>query len=142
VAPLPAPVVPLGFLPREATTAVPRAAPLVPPATPRTAPTVPPAVTDSLPPRTWLASPVAYIQRPRQPTLVSTTTLPPLPRPFVGGQGMVVLVTSPENPHRMITWGKTGFRVVPDCLVLTTVTSSPTPSPIPSSTCAALANPH
>jgi hypothetical protein len=40
----------------------------------------------------------------------------------------------------MITQGKTGFRVVPDRLVLTTATSSPTPSPIPSSghLCAAM----
>jgi hypothetical protein len=42
----------------------------------------------------------------------------------------------------MITWGKTGFRVVPDCLVITVATSSPTPSPIPSSARAALADPH
>jgi hypothetical protein len=42
----------------------------------------------------------------------------------------------------MITRGKTCFRVVPDQLVLTTVTSSPTPSPIPSSTHAALTDPH
>jgi hypothetical protein len=42
----------------------------------------------------------------------------------------------------MITQGKTGFRVVPDRLVLTAVTSSPTPSPIPSSARAALTDPH
>jgi hypothetical protein len=42
----------------------------------------------------------------------------------------------------MITRGKTGFRVVLDHLVLTVVTSSPTPSPIPSSARAALADPH
>jgi hypothetical protein len=42
----------------------------------------------------------------------------------------------------MITRGKTGFRVVPDRLVLTATTSSPTPSPIPSSARAALADPH
>jgi hypothetical protein len=42
----------------------------------------------------------------------------------------------------MIKQGKTGFRMIPDRLVLTVVTSSPTPSPIPSSTCAALADPH
>jgi hypothetical protein len=42
----------------------------------------------------------------------------------------------------MITRGKTGFNVVPDRLVLTAVTSSPTPSPIPSSTHAALADSH
>jgi hypothetical protein len=55
---------------------------------------------------------------------------------------MVVLVTPPENPHRMITRGKTGFRVVPDRLVFTAATSSPTTSPIPSPTHAALADPH
>jgi hypothetical protein len=42
----------------------------------------------------------------------------------------------------MITRGKTGFSVVPDRLVLTVVTTSPTPSPIPSSTRVALADPH
>jgi hypothetical protein len=42
----------------------------------------------------------------------------------------------------MITRGKTDFKVVPDHLVLTAVTSSPTPSPIPSSAHAALADPH
>jgi hypothetical protein len=71
-----------------------------------------------------------------------TTPLPPLPRPSVGGQGVVVLITPPDNPHRMITWGKTGFRVVPNHLVLTVVTSSPTPSLMPSSACAVLADPH
>jgi hypothetical protein len=71
-----------------------------------------------------------------------TTPPPPLPRPSVGGQGMVVPVTPPDNPHRMITLGNTGFRVVPGRLVLTVVTSSPTPSPIPSSARTALADPH
>jgi hypothetical protein len=71
-----------------------------------------------------------------------TTPPPPLPRPSVGGQGVVVPVTPPDNPHRIITRGKTGFRVVPDRLVLTAVTSSPTPSLIPSSARAALADPH
>jgi hypothetical protein len=65
----------------------------------------------------------------------------PLPRPSVDGQSIVVPVTPPDDPHRMITRGKTGFRVVPDCLVRTAVTSSPTPSPIPSSARAALADP-
>jgi hypothetical protein len=64
---------------------------------------------------------------------VGTTPPPPLPCPSVGGQGVVVPVTPPDNPHRMITQGKTGFRVVPDRLVLTVATSSLTPSPIPSS---------
>jgi hypothetical protein len=53
-----------------------------------------------------------------------------------------VPVTPLENPHWMITRGKTGFMVVPDHLVLTAATSSPTPSLIPSSARAALADPH
>jgi hypothetical protein len=71
-----------------------------------------------------------------------TTPPSPLPHPSVGDQGVVVPVTPPDNPHRMITRGKTGFRVVPDRLVLTAETSSPTPSPIPSSARVALADPH
>jgi hypothetical protein len=55
---------------------------------------------------------------------------------------MVVHVTPPDNPHQMITRGKTGFRVVPNRLVLTVATSSPTPSPIPSLARATLADPH
>jgi hypothetical protein len=38
-----------------------------------------------------------------------TTPPPPLPRPSVGGQGVVVPVTPPDNPLRMITRGKTSF---------------------------------
>jgi hypothetical protein len=68
--------------------------------------------------------------------------LPPFQRPFVRGQDVVVPVTPLDNPHQMITWSKTGFRVVPDRLVLTVATSSLTPSPIPSSARAMLANPH
>jgi hypothetical protein len=71
-----------------------------------------------------------------------TTPPPPLPCPFTRGQGVVVPVTPPDNPHRMVTQGKTGFRVVPDRLVLTVVTSSSTSSPIPSSARAALVDPH
>jgi hypothetical protein len=71
-----------------------------------------------------------------------TTPPLPLPRPFTRGQGMVVPATSPDNPHQMITRGKTIFRVLPDRLVLTTATSSLTPSPIPSSARAALVDPH
>jgi hypothetical protein len=138
VAPLPAPAVPPRFLLWVATTATPRAAP---PAVPHAALTAPPAVIDGPPPRTWPASPVAYVRRPRQPAPVSTTPSSPLPRPSVGGQGVVVPVTPPENPHQMITRGKTSFRVVPDRLVLTVVTSSPTPSPIPSSARAMLVDP-
>jgi hypothetical protein len=71
-----------------------------------------------------------------------TTPPPPLPRPFARGQGMVVPIMPLDNPHQMITWGKTGFRVVLDRLVLTVVTSSPTPSPIPSSAHVVLVDPH
>jgi hypothetical protein len=49
---------------------------------------------------------------------------------------------APDNPHQMVTRGKTDFRVVPDRLVLTVTASSLTPSPIPSSARAALADPH
>jgi hypothetical protein len=55
---------------------------------------------------------------------------------------MVVPVTPLDNPHQMITQGKTGFRVVPARLALTAATSSPTSSPIPSSAHVALVDPH
>jgi hypothetical protein len=97
VAPLPVPAVPTGFLPRAATTAASHMTPPVPPAAPRAAPTVPPAITDGPPPRTWPVSPVAYVRRPRQPMPTSSTPPPPLPRPSVGGQGMVVPVMPLEN---------------------------------------------
>jgi hypothetical protein len=75
MAPLPAPAVPLGFLPRAATTAAPRATPTAAPHAVSTAPIAAPcaasaastAVTDDPPPRTWPDSPVAYIRRPQQP---------------------------------------------------------------------------
>jgi hypothetical protein len=141
VAPLPTPAVPPGFLPRADTTAA------------------PPAVIDGPPPRTWPASPVAYVQwevgaraAGTRDTLgaalrrevgaaaagtrdapgaalcreagagaqatcggpgaalsqeAGTTPLPPLLRPSVGSQGVVVSVMPPDNPHRMITRGKT-----------------------------------
>jgi hypothetical protein len=60
----------------------------------------------------------------------------------VSGQGVVVPVTPPDNPHQMITRGKTSFTVVLDRLVLTAATSSPTPALIPFSAHAALADPH
>jgi hypothetical protein len=71
-----------------------------------------------------------------------TTPPSPHPRPSAHGQGAVVPVMSPDNPHRMITRGKTGFKVVSDRLVLTAATSSLTSSPIPSSARAVLADPH
>jgi hypothetical protein len=71
-----------------------------------------------------------------------TTPPPPLSRPSARGQGVVVPIMPLDNPHQMITWGKTGFRVVLDRLVLTVATSSPTPCPIPSSAHVVLADPH
>jgi hypothetical protein len=62
---------------------------------------------------------------------LGTTPPPPPPHPFAHGQGVVVPVKPPDNPHRMITRGKTGFKVVPDRLVLTVATSSPTSSRSP-----------
>jgi hypothetical protein len=70
---------------------------------------------------------------------VGTTPLPPLLRPSVGGPGVVVPVTPLDNPHRMITRGKTSFKVVPARLVLTVAIASLTPFPIPSSAHAVLA---
>jgi hypothetical protein len=69
-------------------------------------------------------------------------TTAPLPCPSMGSQVVVVPVTPPDNPRRMITRGRTGFRMVPDHFVLTVASSTPTPSPIPSSARNALAYPH
>jgi hypothetical protein len=71
-----------------------------------------------------------------------TSPPPPLSHPSMSGQGMAVPITPQDNPHRMITQGKTGFKVVPDRLVLTAATSSPTPSLIPSTAHAVLVVPH
>jgi hypothetical protein len=54
----------------------------------------------------------------------------------------VVPVTPPENPHRMVTRAKDVFRVLPDRLILAATTTSSTPSLIPSSVRAALADPN
>jgi hypothetical protein len=67
----------------------------------------------------------------------------PLHRPLIRAlPHAVVPVMLPDNPHRMITWGKTSFKVVPGRLVLTAATSSPTLSPIPSSARTVLADLH
>jgi hypothetical protein len=111
VAPLPAPAVRPGFLPQAAPTAVPRAAPAST-ATPRVAPASSATlivVPDGPPPREWLASPIAYVRRPRQPAPEGSTPPPPLRPPPAGGQGVVVPVTPPENPHWMVTQVKDGF---------------------------------
>jgi hypothetical protein len=144
VAPLPAPAVPSGFLPRAAPTAAPRSTPAST-AAPHVAPAssvAPTAVPNSPPPCEWLASPIAYVRRPRQPAPTGTTPPAPLQPPPAGGQGVVVPVTPPKNPHRMVTRAKDGFRVLPDRLILAATTTSPTPSPIPSSVRAALADPN
>jgi hypothetical protein len=130
VAPLPAPAVPLGFLPRAAPPTAPRAA--------LASSVAPTAVPDSPPPREWLASLIAYVCRPRQPAPAGTTPPPPLRPPPAGGQSVVVPVTPPKNPHRMITRAKDGFRVLPDRLIL----AATIPSPIPSSVRAALTDPN
>jgi hypothetical protein len=54
----------------------------------------------------------------------------------------VVPITPPENPHRMVTRAKDGFRVLLDRLILAATTTSLTPSSIPSSVRAALADPN
>jgi hypothetical protein len=54
----------------------------------------------------------------------------------------VVSIMPLENPHRIVTRAKDGFRVLPDRLILVTTTTSPTPSLIPSSVRAALADPN
>jgi hypothetical protein len=144
VAPLPAPAVPPGFLPQAAPTTAPCAA-LTSTAVPRAAPAssaAPTVVPVDPPPHEWPASPIAYVRRSWQPTPVGTTPPPPLQPPPIGGQGVVVSVTPPENPHRMVTQMKDGFRVLPDRLILAVMTTSPTPSPIPSSVRAALADPN
>jgi hypothetical protein len=105
VASLPAPAVPLGFLPQAAPTAAPRVTPAstAMPHTASASSAAPTAVLDGPPLREWLASPIAYIRRPRQPTPTGTTPPPPLRPPPMGGQGVVVPVMPPENPHRMVT---------------------------------------
>jgi hypothetical protein len=44
---------------------------------------------------------------------------------------MVVPVTPLENPHRMVTRVKDGFRALPDRLILAATTTSLTPSRYP-----------
>jgi hypothetical protein len=55
---------------------------------------------------------------------------------------MVVPVTPPVNPHRMLTRAKAGFRVLPNRLVLAASTSPSTSSLIPISVRAAFADPN
>jgi hypothetical protein len=85
---------------------------------------------------------IAYVHRPRQSAPVGTTPPPPLRPPPTGGQSVVVPAMPPESPHRIVTRAKDGFRVLPDRLILAATTTSPTPSPIPSSVRAAVADPN
>jgi hypothetical protein len=66
----------------------------------------------------------------------------PSSTPFHGRSGCGGACHTPRESTSDDHTGKTGFRVAPDRLILTVVTSSPTPSPIPSSAHAALADPH
>jgi hypothetical protein len=102
----------------------------------------PTAVLDGPPPHEWPASLIADVRRPRQPAPAGTTPPLPLRPPPAGGQGVVVPVTPPENPHRMVTRAKDGFQVLPDRLILAATTTSSTSSPIPSSVCAAFTDPN
>jgi hypothetical protein len=144
VAPLPALTVPPGFLSRAAPTAAPCVA-LASTAAPRMSPAssaAPTVVPDGPPPHEWPASPIAYVRRPRQSAPVGTTPPPPLRPPPTGGQGVVVPIMPPENPHQMVTWAKDDFRVLPNRLILAATTMSPTPSLIPSSVHVVLTDPN
>jgi hypothetical protein len=55
---------------------------------------------------------------------------------------VVVPVTPPVNPHRMVTRAKTGFWILTDRLVFTVSTSPSTLSPISSSVCVAFVDPN
>jgi hypothetical protein len=51
-------------------------------------------------------------------------------------------MTPPVNPHPMVTRAKDDFRLPRDWLTLVATTPSMTPSTIPTSVCAALADPN
>jgi hypothetical protein len=128
VAPLPTSTVPSGFLPRAATTAM-----------PHVAPAAPTAVTDDSPPLPWLASLVTYIRCPQQPTPASTT---PSLAPSGGRLGRGGTCHAPKKSTLDDHTGQDMFQGGADRLVLTAMTSSPTPSPIPTSARAALVDPN
>jgi hypothetical protein len=112
VAPLPAPAVPLGFVPR-ATSMM----PIAPRAAPES-PAAPPAATDGSPPREWLSSLIVYTKRPQQP-------VPSAPM----GPALTTLDRQPPT-------------TVPDHLVLVALTSPSTLSPILTSVRVALPDPN
>jgi hypothetical protein len=159
-APLPAPAVPPRFVHRVASTmpaaphvaqaspAMPRAAtptPVAPhaapefPVAPRAA-AAPPATTDSPPPREWSSSLIVYTKRPQQ--LAPYAPMGPISTTPDRRPPTAVHVTPPVNPHRMVTRAKVSFQLLPDRLVLDASMSPSTPSPIPTSERAALANPN
>jgi hypothetical protein len=150
---------PPGFQPREVsrTSAAPRAAPdstaalraaptlaVVPHVAPTSSP-VPCAVYEEPPPREWPASPTVYTQRTAptvskapEPTPAPTLSLSSLPRRPPGSEAAMLPVTPLVNPHRMVTRAKDGFRMATKPFTFSASTSSP----IPSSVCAALADPN
>jgi hypothetical protein len=159
VTPLTAPAVPSGFQPREVsrTSAAPRAAPdstaalraaptlaTVPHVVPTSSP-APCAVYEEPPPHEWPASSTVYTRR-TAPTvstapelaLAPTLSLPSLPRRPPGSEAAMLPVTLPVNPHRMVTRAKDGFQMATKPFTFTASTLSP----IPSSVCAALADPN
>jgi hypothetical protein len=116
VAPLPALAIRPGFLPRAAPTVAPRAARLLLlcHARPR------PLLLHRLRSRT-ACHPVSGWPHPSPMSVVHGSPPPrvplhhpPLQPPPAGGQGVVVPITPPKNPHRMVTQAKDGFRVPPD----------------------------
>jgi hypothetical protein len=159
VTPLPAPAVPPGFQPRAVSqisvaprtapdsTAAPRAAPtstVVPHAAPTSSP-APCAVHGGSSPHEWPASPTVYTRRTAPtattaPEPAPAPTLAPalLPRRPPGSEAVVLPVTPPVNPHRMVTRAKDGFRMATKPFTFT----ASTPSPIPSSVRATLADPN
>jgi hypothetical protein len=157
--PLTTPAVSLGFQPREVSrtltapraaldsTAAPRAA-LTSAAMPHVAPTsssAPCAVYEGPPPREWPASPMVYTRRtaPTASTALEPAPVPPLsllslPRRPPGSEAAMLPITPPVNPHRMVTRAKDGFRMATQPFTFT----ASTPSLIPSSVHAALADPN
>jgi hypothetical protein len=88
-------------------------------------------------------------RQPTTPCMADLTARPhehrpttPSLAPSCGRLGRDGACQALENAHQMITWGKTGFKVVPDHLILTAMTSSPTPSLIPTSACTTLVDPN
>jgi hypothetical protein len=159
VSPLTTPAVPPGFQPRAVsrTSAAPRAAPdstagpradptsTVAPHVALTSSFAPYAVYEGSPPCEWPASPMVYT-RCTTPTASTapesapapTLSPPPLPRRPPGSEATMLPITPPVNPHRMATRAKYGFQMATKPFTFT----ASTPSLIPSSVRATLADPN